>query len=343
MAIDFDRFLAWAEARFDDIRVKGDEIKLNSIFTEDYKHKLWCNPNGGKHERENGVFHCWKTERKGSLITLVMLVDQCDYSDAMEKLGGEDVSLRQLEKRLAEFFEEQQTKTAEEKIEEARLQLPENTYLISNLSPSNFYRVDAEVYLLGRGISTDGLMICTAGEYRERIIVPYYDKNNKLIYFNGRYIGRSTKVAKYRGPDKDLGIGKEDVLFMPEWPEDGTDVYLTEGEFDAISIYKCGLNAGAFGGKVISDSQAMYLRNYRPIVATDNDKAGKVALPKIADSLVAKGFKNIGYVKPSTDYKDWNEMLQRVGESVLRLYLTKGVKRYNDIAGDIMKYDNIIS
>ena len=78
MPIDFDTFVNWAENRFDKIQVKGKEVCLNSIFAEnDSKFHLWCNPYGGKHERTFGVFHCWKTDRKGSLVSLVMEVDKC--------------------------------------------------------------------------------------------------------------------------------------------------------------------------------------------------------------------------------------------------------------------------
>ena len=46
--IDFEKFLDWAESRFDNIVVSGDEVKVDSIFCEDHKQKMWCNPYGGK-------------------------------------------------------------------------------------------------------------------------------------------------------------------------------------------------------------------------------------------------------------------------------------------------------
>ncbi len=65
MGVDFDSFRQWAEDRFNgDILVKGNEIRINSIFTEDHKHHMWCNPYGGKHQREDGCYRCWKTGEK---------------------------------------------------------------------------------------------------------------------------------------------------------------------------------------------------------------------------------------------------------------------------------------
>ena len=40
MAIDFDRFLNWAESRFPTVIVKGDEVRVDSIFEEDHKQHV---------------------------------------------------------------------------------------------------------------------------------------------------------------------------------------------------------------------------------------------------------------------------------------------------------------
>ena len=88
MAIDFNIFRTWAEEKFKKIDVKGSEIKLNSIFADnDDKFHLWCSPSGGKNARPYGVYHCWKTDKKGSLISLVMEVEKCNRQSAMEILG----------------------------------------------------------------------------------------------------------------------------------------------------------------------------------------------------------------------------------------------------------------
>ena len=79
------------------------------------------------------------------------------------------------------------------------------------------------------------------GRYKGRIIIPYYDKIGNLIYFNGRHLGNSK--CKYLGPPKDIGVGKEDVVFMAgKWPETGSIIYLCEGEFNAISLREAELN-----------------------------------------------------------------------------------------------------
>ena len=115
MSINFDRFLHWAESRFDDVKVRGGEVLLNSIFCDDRKHHLWCNPAGGKTGFEGGVYHCWKSDRSGSLVKLVMEVDKCPYEEAAEILGASfNGTLDDLGRRVDEIFEKREEATEEE-------------------------------------------------------------------------------------------------------------------------------------------------------------------------------------------------------------------------------------
>lgn len=325
--INFDKFLQWAESRFNgDVVVSGNEIKVNSIFCDDFKHHLWCNPYGGKYERPNGVFHCWKTDKKGSLITLVMMVDNCSYEEALEILETEDISLANLQKKLEEFWDK--TNTIVPKEEDNKLALPPYTLLISDLNEGNPYRIQAEAYLMKRNIPSDGLYICYSGDYANRIIIPYYDKNNNLIYFNARNIGKAE--PKYLGPKKEIGIGKGDVIYMPFWPPEGSEIYLTEGEFDAIILFDIGLYSAAFGGKEMSEKQLNYLREFKPILSIDNDKAGNYALPKLAKSLIENGFE-VKFIRPPKNYKDWNEMYIKLGSKLVKKYIMDNQQVFDEL------------
>lgn len=338
MSIDFDLFLSWAESRFKDVAVRGSEIKLNSIFCEDYKHHLWCNPSGGKNQIPYGVFHCWKTDTKGSLVSLVMQVDKCSFEDALETLDSPNHNLDDLEKQVQNIFESKsQTKFIE--IEKTKIDLPPNTYKFDDLPSVNYYKKNAGEYLRNRKISTDGLLICVSGQYKNRIIIPYYNKNGDLIYYNGRYVGDSK--LRYMGPPKDLGVGKGDVLYVPKWPEDGEKIYLAEGEFDAMSLSQCGYYSAAFGGKNLSDAQINIIKPYVPVLCLDADKAGAEALLFMGDSLLKRGFSNIFYVRASKEHKDWNSMLQNDGEKVVRAYIRQNEKRYDSFLSTQLKSKRI--
>ncbi|RDJ35625.1 MAG: hypothetical protein DWQ19_12470 [Crenarchaeota archaeon] len=332
MAIEFDRFLNWAESRFGgDVVVRGNEIMVNSIFCEDYKHHLWCNVFGGKDQLPNGVYHCWKSNESGSLISLVMKVDNCSYEEAIEILGTEDIKFMELQEKVNAMFLQKFEPKEEIK---GSLSLPDNTHWINELEPSNVWRVEAEDYLNKRKLDCNDYMVCTGGNYRNRIIIPYFDKNKNLIYWNARLMAKgNSKVPKYLGPNKEEGIGKGDVIYMPVWPQDGVQLYVTEGEFDAKSIQMSGLFSAAIGGKELSDKQVLYLRPYIPVLCFDTDAgkrqdAGKNALKAIGHTLKSEGFEQVYYIRPPAQYKDWNKMLIETSPKFIAAYINKYKKAY---------------
>ena len=334
MSIDFDRFLSWAESRFDDVIIKGDEILLNSIFCEDRKHHLWCNPSGGKKNHDNGVYHCWKSDEKGSLISLVMVVDKCTYDQAIDTLDAvSEGSIYDLEKRVQDIFDTKKENTQTELSDPSELTIPQGCYLFDDLPSSNYLKKAAVDYLKQRKISSEGLFVCTSGRYRNRIVIPYYDKNGRLFYYNGRYIGDPGNNLRYLGPPKELGIGKGDVLYAPRWPKKGEKLYVTEGEFDAMSLNHCGFLSAALGGKALSEKQMEMIKEYIPVLCFDADAAGAEALTKVASTLLSKGFQKVFYVRPCKEYKDWNGLLVEKGEKILTLYVNTQEKQYNSSIG----------
>lgn len=322
MAIDFNTFLDWANNRFPQVDVKGNEIRLNSIFADsDSKFHLWCNPSGGKNLRPYGVFHCWKSDKKGSLVTLVMLVDKCDKDTACKTLGIQKNYGRPIEEIEPEPDED--APTWDVALLEKVLGFPPHTYLISQ-APENWY-IRAKTYLEKRKIPLDNLYICTGGKYHGRIIIPYYSPRGNLIYFNGRSITGSD--LRYRGPEKECGIGKEDVLFFTSFPVEGSKIYLCEGEFDAMSLAACGLVAVACGGKNLSDKQATMLSIYKVCLALDADDAGNTAVDYMYNKLLRISLINptnrISKVSPPSGVKDWNKFYCDYDAKIVLSYIEK--------------------
>lgn len=318
--IDFDTFLGWAESRFDSVIVSGKEIKLNSIFVNDHKHHLWACP-------DKGVFHCWKSDQKGGLVRLVMDVDGCSYAEAAERIGAQQGDrMVSLEARLQEAFDKVETKP------KGKMVLPPNTYKITSLSKENAYRIQAENYIKGRKLPLGDLMVCISGDYRDRIVIPYYSSKGELIYWNSRDLTNKAYL-RYRGPKKDEvgGIGKEDVLWFEEWPRPKTKVYLTEGEFDAMSLNVACLAAAACGGKAVSEKQIEMLKPYQVAIAFDADKSGAGALNKLGEVFEHHADFQVAYVRPPLAYKDWNCMLIDCGPKVIRAYIEKEEKVFKGL------------
>jgi hypothetical protein len=330
MAVNFERFRRWIENRFDDVLVQKSEIRINSIFDpSDTNHHLWLSPSGGKKKRKTGVFHCFKTDRKGSLVSFVSLVDGCDKEDALAILRGEP-TVRELEQQLDDFFN-QQDYVAEEPVK-SDLSLPIGSLLISDLPEKNWWRKKSVEYLLARKIPVDGLYICTEVPYKARIIIPYYDKSGKLIYWNGRHISSKSKM-RYLGPPKEIGVGKGDVIYVPggKWPKAGELLHICEGEFNAMSLKLSDLYAAACGGKNMTDKQALMLAEYRICLCLDRDKAGKAGTGVMSNAVTmlsssSKTKDKLFYVRPPVGCKDWNEMYVKEGDVMVHHYIHRYAK-----------------
>ena len=321
MKISHDNFVAWAEEKFGDIIVSGDEVKVNDPWWEvqhgspDNDHKLWINTN-------KGCYHAFKSGRTGPITELVMQLQPCDFDEALEIVGGED-SIIQLEKKLEDFFTKKEVAKPENKPKIGTL--PPKTILVDAFPDKPACRW-AKEYLQKRKLSSAGFMVCLEGQYKERIVIPYYGPNGELIYFNTRAISKDDP-QRYLGPKKEtFGCGKGDVLWMGTWPIAGTKIYLTEGEFDAMSLVKCGFSAAACGGKALSGKQIDMLAPYYISLAFDADKAGKDVY-EISQILFSKsshfmdGKPRVTLIRPPTICKDWNKFLVDYDEEYIRSWI----------------------
>jgi Toprim-like len=336
--INYETFLSWAINHFgaENIRIRKGEILTHSPFCEDQRFNLWLRPDGGKKNRENGVFRCWKTDRRGSLVKLVSDLDNIPYEEAEELLGGNS-TLRQLEQQIHEMFGAKTWEIPEitEPVPEPLqgIDLPPHTYLIDDLSKNHPFRQAAEEHLASRSIPTEGLYVCTRGDYKNRIIIPYYDQDGDLVYWNARTLSSRDDVPKYIKPN-DENLDQTLVLYMQRHPKKGERIYLTEGEFDAMSLTLSGLCGVGCGGKFLSDVQINMIRPFIPIIATDNDEkkrdAGLEALLTIGGRLLEKGFGEVYYIRPPVGFKDWNALLHVKGADRLREYVVKHTKPFTN-------------
>lgn len=319
--IDYTVFKQWAQQHFKEMREKNGKIRLNSIYCDaiggDRKFHMYCKPS-------IGMFKCMKSGEKGSLYSLVMQVESVAYDQAVEILEGDTQTLRYLEAKLDQYLNLDPNEIKKEYTGwKKKLDFPPNTFLIASLGETNHFRMRAEQYLAGRKLKSDGLLMCVAGDYVNRIIIPYYDREGDLVYWNGRDLGNAH--LRYRGPDSSLypAAKKEEVVWMQYFPKIGTKVYLTEGEFDAMTLNQCGLHAAAFGGASFNPKQFEMLKGYQMVLAFDADKAGERGITQLSEAMSANGFENTMYVRPAKPYKDWNEMLIAVGKDIVRLYIEK--------------------
>jgi|688.fasta_scaffold43995_6 DNA primase len=354
MAVDFDLFMDWAKEYFGDSNIKirntshGTEICTHSIWSEkklgktDTKFHLWMNPSGGKSEHpELGSYRCWLTDEMGSLVKLVSQLENMEWDEAEARITG-GCSLRDLEQKVHEFFGHKETHPTIPQVDEQikpKLDLPPSTYLISQLG-NHFMAHRASAYLKDRKMSIDGLYVCVAGEFKNRIVIPYYNDKNELVYYNSRLMSDKKDVLRYMKCPTTI-VDQKDVLFMTKWPAKGSKIYIQEGEFDAKSLEIAGFIGCACGGKFMSDNQIELIRNYNPVLAFDADEAGFKAMVDIGKALLEKGLTQIYYVRPPTAFKDWNKFLVERNASTIKAYIEKFEKPFTENTPNLLMLNRL--
>lgn len=114
----------------------------------------------------------------------------------------------------------------------------------------------ALAYLIKRGISTQDIQkynigYCKKGRYRNRVIVPSYDKSGNINYFIARSF-EPEPSRKYDAPS----CNKTEIIGLEYFINWSVPVILCEGIFDAIAIRR---NAIPLFGKTIPQSLMMKL------------------------------------------------------------------------------------
>ena len=182
---------------------------------------------------KTGKYNCWTCFPKTKGKTPVSL---------FSKLG---VDLERL-KEMKSYFKNDTT-IIDEDARDKNVFLPNEFESITNNDGSLDYR-RAVSYLKMRGIQSPDVLkynlgYCKTGRYRNKIIVPSYDKTGKLNYFIARSYEKDS-FLKYDAP----AINKTEIVGMEYFINWNVPVILCEGVFDAIAIKR---NAIPLFGKSI--------------------------------------------------------------------------------------------
>lgn len=313
--IDHNIFIEWASQKIGQPVINGDQIRFNSPFCEDTKHHLYCNIK----KFWKGLYNCFKSNNKGTVVALVMKINNCSYDDALETLGIK-------QNKFFEKFELEDHNIDVNSLikEEFKIIEKPDGVVPLNEAPS-WLSKKAKDYLLSRKIDLNIFYIGVEGRMKNRLVIPYYDRNNNWIYYNGRALFENN--LRYLGPLKDeCDVGKADVIFFPTWFQKNQKIYICEGEFDCISIHGQDLISCAVGGKQISTKHASIVANKQVCLAFDNDLAGQMAVENSAKLLKSFGCE-VSSVHPPLDIKDWNEFLVRFDKNMLSQYIKLAEKQ----------------
>lgn len=163
-------------------------------------------------------------------------------------------------------------------------------------------------YFRQRGLSDRLVAACRLGYDPEKQLVtlPYQPD---FSY----YITRSVAGKKYGKPRAEEA-GPEPIFHQHElYPPDGAPVFVTEGQFDCLSLQECGYHAVAIGGTGHQKLLRQLQQQPTPsplLLCLDGDAPGRAAETALAAALAAAG---IFFLQVSVcgGWKDPNEALVR--------------------------------
>jgi transcription elongation factor Elf1 len=189
---------------------------------------------------------------------------------------------------LSEILGERRYTLKQEEEQKKFLSLPKDYISIWSYpgKPEDLEFRRAAVYLKKRGISWGDIIkyqigFCKEGAFKNRIIVPSFDENNKLNFFSARSYYEDSYL-KYKNPEasKDI-IGFENMI---NW---NMPIILVEGVFDAIAIRR---NVIPLFGKTIMENLYNKIVTCRPpkiYISLDQDAKKNIAV--IVENLLKEG------------------------------------------------------
>jgi len=199
-------------------------------------------------------------------------------------MNVEDIVFRELDKLGLKEEVYQPTENVE--ASEVILDLPPDFRSLTIKDDTREYK-QAVRYAIKRGITAHDVIkynlgYCTVGRFKDRIIFPSYDKNNRLNFFTGRSYYDDVYL-KYDNCDvsKDV-VGFENMIDF-NYP-----VSLVEGPLDAIAVKR---NVSPLFGTYLSKKLKMVLvENQTEVNLILDPDAVKLSLD-IADFLLSVGLK----------------------------------------------------
>jgi len=181
-------------------------------------------------------------------------------------------------------------------------------------------------YLRSEGVSDDDLLMLGLSsqgrnglydKFRDRVMFPIINSNDKVIGFGGRAIG-DIKPKYLNSQESDVFLKKNNLfglnLTRKEIADEGRAI-IVEGYMDLISLYQAGIkNVAASLGTALTDNQARLLCRYSKniVLSYDSDAAGiSAALRGIS---VINGAGGKAKVMNVTDGKDPDDFVKLHGK-----------------------------
>jgi DNA primase len=313
----------------DIVSIVGELVKLKRVGNS---YRGPCPFHQGKDPNfsvsPKGGYTCFVCHEKGDVFTFVQKRLGMDFVDAVKYVGGKSgVDVKEVSRERAagpdprEKFWEVNAAAADyfaKILWTDELGAPAREYLTKRkmdrelgerfglgFAPRDPVLLRAHLNALGfddaRQLQAGLLHVRNEGEdarprFRNRLMFPIYDPQNRVIAFGGRVIG--VGEPKYLNSAESPTFQKGSTLYGLNWAKNAIRkderVLLVEGYFDCVRLLAAGIESTVAPlGTALTEAQADLIRKYTNTVFLlyDSDKAGLKATFRAGDVLLHKGFK----------------------------------------------------
>lgn len=286
---------------------------------------------------ERQIWHCFGCHRGGDIFKFVMQYENVDFPEALRilakkagvELKREDPLIQNQISKLYEiyeaatlFFEEQLKKHAEvlaylkkrglnnETIETWQLgfALNQRDALFRFLLQKKFKIED--ILLSGLVIKSTQQPDSYFDRFRNRIIFPIFNHQDRIVAFTGRIFGESDNEPKYLNSPESPIFNKSQILYgfskTKKDIREANSVILVEGQMDFLMSWQNGIkNVVATSGTALTEDHLKILKRLTKnlIIGYDMDEAGRLAAERAIDMARSLDFQ-VKIISLPEGYKD---------------------------------------
>ena len=314
---------------------------------------------------QKGIFHCFGCGVGGTVINFVMKTDNLTFTEAVKYLAqranialpvnnGYDAkkeleikdrkeTLFNINTEAARFFyshlSTEDGKAAVEYFKKRNISGKVAKSFFLGYSPNQ--KRSLYDYLLSKGFSESDILnagLITKNDkneyfdkFRNRIMFPIFNVNDKIIGFGARRINEDVNPKYLNSPDTLVYNKSKNLYALNIAKKSKKDfVILVEGYMDVISLMKYGFfNVTASLGTSLTTDQAKLMKRYfnEVVICYDSDEAGQAAA-KRAISILRDADVKVSVMRV-TGAKDTDEFINKYGADRFNLIVSQ---KKSDIA-----------
>ena len=273
---------------------------------------------------EKGFYHCFSSGEHGNIFDFLVKVEKLNFGDAVRKLAAkagmpafkftkENIEVENKRKKYDEILtialqNYQKNFSEKESVRKYALSrgLTQEILSFFKIGYSGEYGLNLSLFgnfnqkeLIESGIFFyDEKNNKLIDRFKNRLIFPIFDYNNKVIGFGGRALSQNYLAKYINSPETEFfkkGFNLYNLNNAKNQNKQSGIVFVVEGYMDVISLYQAGFkNVVATLGTAMTESHLNLIWRYfnDPIVCFDGDRSGQNAAHKISEKLIA-------YMKPN--------------------------------------------